>query len=384
MDIEQATGGHLLTVPSLGERLQAAGKKLFVASSGTSGSATLANHKYAGVGVANCELIRPDSLRDRIEKVIGPAPAEATPNAAQNRWAVDSFLKVALPEMAPDASILWLSDPDHTAHEAGIGAPKTMEAIKAVDGEVGRIVEALKGRNTDIFVMSDHGFSTYTGGESISKLLIDAKLKESADSQDVVVVEGGIYVKDHDPGRIGDIVRVLQASPKQGAIFTRACAPGSPIGGVLGTLSLELIHFDHDRAPDILVSEAWTDDKNEFGYPGTAANNGTAGHGSTSPYELHATLIAAGPDIRSGAGNDIATGQVDLAPTVCHLLGVEPAEGMDGRVLKEILKGNEKAARPYIAQSTLNVATPDGSYRLEAKMRRVGDTDYLDYARAIR
>jgi arylsulfatase A-like enzyme len=428
MDIEKTTGGHLLTIPSLGERLQAAGKKIFVASSGSGGSATLVNHKYLGGGVANVDVIEPASLRGLVTSKIGPVPAEAAPNIAQNRWAVDAYLKVALPEIAPDLSIIWLSDPDHTAHGAGIGAPKTMDSIKTVDAEVGRIAKALRDRDTDLFIMSDHGFSTYTGGSSLTETLVSANLKESKDSEDVVIVGGAIYVRkdgytrpdegpqphpaeavqdnvqpgpgdlidiDRKPlpgevvvkvvdkqSHIIDIVRALQSDPKMGAIFTRAAAPGSPFGIAPGTLSLELIHVDHDRAPDNLVSEAWTDAKNEFGYPGATADSGTAGHGSSSPYDIHATLIATGPHIRNGAVSDLPTGQIDLAPTLCHLLGITPAEGMDGRVLTELFPNSTDA--PKAVQTTQRTSTPGGAYKLEATITTVGATQYLDQAKAIR
>src|SRR5262249_9474094 len=43
--VHQATGGNLLTSQTLGEALQAAGRKMLVVSAGSSGSAYLLNHK---------------------------------------------------------------------------------------------------------------------------------------------------------------------------------------------------------------------------------------------------------------------------------------------------------------------------------------------------
>ena len=64
--IEEVTGGQLLTAVSLGERLQKAGKKLLVVSSGSTGSAFLLNHKVAGAGVINCDMILPAALQSRV------------------------------------------------------------------------------------------------------------------------------------------------------------------------------------------------------------------------------------------------------------------------------------------------------------------------------
>ena len=38
-----------------------------------------------------------------------------------------------------------------------------------------------------------------------------------------------------------------------------------------------------ERAAEILFSPDWTDAKNDYGFAGTSASNGTAGHGSSSP-----------------------------------------------------------------------------------------------------
>ncbi|MGD8729945.1 MAG: alkaline phosphatase family protein, partial [Gemmatimonadota bacterium] len=48
--IDEATGGALLTAPSLGELLDAQGVTYFAASSGSTGSATFMNHRGAGAG----------------------------------------------------------------------------------------------------------------------------------------------------------------------------------------------------------------------------------------------------------------------------------------------------------------------------------------------
>ena len=50
--------------------------------------------------------------------------------------------------------------------------------------------------------------------------------------------------------------------------------------------------------------------------PGRRPTTGVAGHGSSSPYDVHNTLIAAGPDLREHAVSDVPTGNADLAPTL--------------------------------------------------------------------
>ena len=137
----------MLTAVSLGERLQRAGKKLLVVSSGSTGSSFLLNHKVTGGGIINCEMVLPAALRARVTATLEPAPNDGYPNDGRNAWAVDALLKVGLADVPPDATILWLSDPDHTQHKNGVGAPLTLESIRLVDAQVGRLLVGLKERD---------------------------------------------------------------------------------------------------------------------------------------------------------------------------------------------------------------------------------------------
>jgi arylsulfatase A-like enzyme len=60
---------------------------------------------------------------------------------------------------------------------------------------------------------------------------------------------------------------------------------------------------------------------------------------------MHATLVAAGPDFRSALRSSVPTGNVDVAPTILHLLGLNPPGKLDGRVLAEALKGSSSAGQ---------------------------------------
>jgi hypothetical protein len=52
---------------------------------------------------------------------------------------------------------------------------------------------------------------------------------------------------------------------------------------------------------------------------------------------MHNTCVAAGPDFKKGIQDYLPTGNVDIAPTIVWLLGVESAEQRSGRVLREAL-----------------------------------------------
>jgi arylsulfatase A-like enzyme len=96
---------------------------------------------------------------------------------------------------------------------------------------------------------------------------------------------------------------------------------------------------------------------------------------------MHNTLIAAGPDFRRGQTEDLATGNVDLAPTILHILGIKAPQEMDGRVLSEAMAGgNQIPAAGKMETNTIEAKKdfPGGSWRQSLRISRVGTTIYLD------
>jgi predicted AlkP superfamily pyrophosphatase or phosphodiesterase len=383
--IEAATGA-LLTAPSLGEVLEERGLVFFAASSGSTGSATLMNPRGAGAGLVHHEIAIPDSLGAVVAEVLGPAPAapaEASwvPLAAR---AVDAILRIGLDRADADVLAVWLTEPDHTAHSAGVGTPAMLDVLASVDAEIGRLLDGLAERGvrerTNVIVVSDHGFSTHTGEQSLSELLVEARLKESAASLDVVVVGDAIHVEQGGDARIRAIVRLLQDTDWVGPIFTRGLAPDSMTGAVPGTMSFASIGWDHARSADILAGANWTDAQNEHGWRGETLTPGFAGHGSSSPWDIHATFIAAGPGIKRNVSSPIPTGNFDVLPTVLALFGAAVPAGLDGRVLEEALSAGpqpgEMPLEPAPVGTTVDLG--DIAYDVVLYRSRVGATVYFD------
>lgn len=388
--ISQATNGHLLTAVTLGEALQAAGEKMMVFSSGSTGQAMMQNHTVSGGAIVNPGLILPESFRQPLISEIGAIPAKATPNIAQHQWITNAFIRYGLSPDGPLVSSIWYSDPDGTAHEDGIGSPSAMESIRSVDAAFGKILEALKRNNLDaslnIIVSTDHGFVTHAGKEGLTEFLISQGIKKDLRSEDVVVADGDIYVKDHDPDVIARIVALLQAQEWVGAIFTKGRKQGDEKGSIPGTLSFSTIHWDHpERAADILVSENWNDNKNDLGWAGTSLSPGVAGHGGFSPYEVHIALLASGPSFRTGYESELPTSNTDIAPTVLNLHGITIPKTMNGRVMTELLiqgKGPKLAAKHETVTTT--AAYNGGTYTLTLDRTVLGKHAYLNFTKVER
>lgn len=391
--LEQAShsvDGNLLTTISFGEIMQAQGDPFMVFSSGSTGQALLQNHKVAGGMIVNPDMILPNDKKEDVVKALGPPPPDTTPNKARHAWVTDGLLHYALKSDGPKVSAIWYSDPDGAAHDEGIGSDLANTSIKGVDAQFGRIMSHLKDNKLDdqynIMITTDHGFVTYVGEINITDFLIAKDLKADVDSEDVVVVGNALYVKDHDEAKIKTIVRALQKEAWIGALFTKAKQPGSFEGIADGTLSFETIHWNHpERSADILVDMNWNDRKNERGFSGSSYSRGVAGHGSSSPYEIHIPLICAGPSFKKNFVSELPTSNIDIVPTVLHILGVALPPSMQGRVMEELLRNTgSTGGQAKVEKVETQTTAPWGTYKLVLEKSIWMNHEYINYTRTER
>ena len=70
------------------------------------------------------------------------------------------------------------------------------------------------------------------------------------------------------------------------------------------------VRLDSPAAPDIVLSLRWKPDKSTNGTPGLICSDygqyspGHGMHGSLSPFDMHNTCVAAGPDFLQGLQDD--------------------------------------------------------------------------------
>ena len=387
--IMDTTSGKLLTAPSLGELLRAEGEKMLVYSSGTTGQAFLQNHTVNGA-IINPDLVLPESFKAELTATIGPPPADATPNAARHQWITDALCHYTLAAGGPLVSAIWFSDPDGTAHEHGIGVPITIQALKTVDAQFGRILDTIRARKLEhvfnIIITADHGFVTHTGKQGLTDFLIREGFKKSKDSDDIILADGALYIKDHNRALIQRIVESLQEQEWVGAIFTKAAKPGSMKGAIKGTLSFESIQWNHPRrAADMLVAENWNNNKNSLGYAGTDFAGGVAGHGGSSPYEIHIPLIAYGPSFKPSFESNLPTSNIDIVPTVLHIHHMAAPAQMQGRIMYELLRNNSiKPMTPQKETILVESKLKQGKYKLMLERTMLGKYSYINYTSVTR
>jgi predicted AlkP superfamily pyrophosphatase or phosphodiesterase len=390
MKVQKAESDQLLTAVSLGEVLQTAGEKMMVFSSGTTGQAFLQNHKVGQGAIINPDLILPESFESQVLSDIGNVPQKGGSGFAKHQWVADALIKYGIVKDGPLVSAVWFSDPDGSAHKYGIGSPQAVSALTFVDQQFGRVLDSLEARGLssgfNIMISTDHGFVTHKGKQSLGEFLIGEGLKKDKESDDVVVAEGAVYVKDHNEEQIKKIVSALHKENWVGAVFTKPKKKGSMQGWVDGTLSFDAIHYNHPkRSGDILIAPNWNDEQNDKGYAGTDFSMGVAGHGGSSPYEINIALMVTGPDFKSQYTGALPTSNIDITPTVLGIYGLPVQSRMDGRIMTEFLKKTTKSpgkTKNEIIET--EVKYPWGNYKLSLDMSVLDQYRYFNFSKTER
>ena len=384
---DELSAGKYVGVPTIAELLHARGDKTAIAAAKTvgllfdrQGDDRLGQDIFAG------ESVSPGSVSSVVE-LLGAFPP-ATRAAERDGWTTKALTDLLWQDGIPIFSLLWLSEPDDTEHKTAPGAPPALAAIRSSDENLGRILAALDKHNarstTDVIVVSDHGFSTISREIELPKILKDAgfdAVTEFADQpksgQIMLAGNGGtvlFYVIGRDATVTRRLVEFLQQTDFAGVIFTR-----EPMEG---TFNLAQAKIDNPQAADVVMAFRWTEDKNQFGVPGMidadwqrAAGKGT--HATLSRFDMHNTLIAAGPDFANGLTSELPSGNVDVGPTILSILGIQPPPKMDGRVLSEATK-NGQSPKPETQTIEATKRFSTGTWRQRLRISRIGQTIYLD------
>ena len=394
---DAVTGGHYLGRPTTAEILHTHG--LATAIAGSKQVAWLHDRaprtETPGVSpILSQGEILPQTRQAALEQQLGAFPASSARDdkTARDAWTTQALFTSLWHDGVPPYSLLWLAEPDSSQHASGPGSPQSLEAIHGCDGQLGLVLAELDRRglraSTDILIVSDHAFSTIARkvdlAVELSKAGFTTKRAAPGGLQpgDVLVVSNGgsslIYVGGHDAAVITRLAAHLQQQDWLGVLFSRTPAAGA--------FPLAEAHIDSPDAPDLVVSLRWTAGKSANGTPGlqvsdlSASSPKVGNHASLSPYDLHNTLVAAGPDFRRGVTDTLPSANTDLAPTVLWLLGLkDEAAKMDGRVLGEALAGDAPPLKSYeMKRLTARRDFDGGAWTQYLQVSEVNGVRYLD------
>lgn len=394
---DAVSGGHYLGRPTLAELLHAKGLRTAIAGAKQvallhdrlprSDSPEVSPLLYQGETL-------PANIGASLAQTLGKLPEASARDdkIARDVWTTRALIGELWKNEVPSYSLLWLSEPDNSQHATGPGSPQSLDAIRSSDANLGLVLAELDRRGlrdtTDVFVVSDHGFSTI---ERKVDLVVELSVagfqsKRAAlgglKAGEVMVVSNGgsslFYVGGHDIEVIARLTTFLQRQNWAGVVFSRT--------PVEGTFPLSEVRIDSPQAPDLVVSLRWTHRKSVFGVAGSQASDLSVSskkignHASLSPYDLHNSLVAAGPDIRRGVSDTLPSGNLDIAPTILWILGMkDDAAKMDGRVLSEALILDAPVLRSLdLKRITARREINGGSWSQYLQVAEVNGVRYFD------
>ncbi|GAA1566994.1 hypothetical protein GCM10009827_105890 [Dactylosporangium maewongense] len=247
---------------------------------------------------------------------------------------VSSGGKLVTAPKIPDLIAVYCDVLDALGHADGDIAPGIPDALRQIDAQIGRLVDAVKdadiyGRTTFV-ITGDHGMSTFTQGTDTAMLaaiagagykaqILNAGQSPAADT-DAVIVIGGVgslhLVGDaaNDPAAAERIKAALLTLPHVRAVYGKDAQRAMHMSPKFGELVIEP----------------------ESGWSLGATPAGPRGvHGLTET--LSVPLVLAGAGVRPNTPPQ-SPRHVDLAPTMAALLGIEPPSGSQGRVLTESIR----------------------------------------------
>ena len=322
--------GRALFAPTLADILTPLGMEYIAIGVGTSGNAYVHNPNAdrsdspsAGATI-HPEFTLPRALDDELTARFGPWPPETMPNTPRYDHAIRILTEYILPERQPAVALIWSSEPDKAQHAHGVGSPMSDRAVREADARFGRILQWLNDNDradTDVMVVSDHGYSTIQEHVDVQWYVRHAGFSED----DVLVAPNGgsvlFYAKD--AGVAHALAEWLMQRPWCGALL--ASERVGRVGEIEGTLPLSLSGGDGPRGPDLAMSLGWDSRTNDAGYSGyaysTGGRPGQGQHGSMSRHEMNNVLLARGPGFRRSARIQSPTGNTDLAPTIAKPIG---------------------------------------------------------------
>jgi len=239
---------------------------------------------------ASEDLVAPSSANQKI--TVPPDSKTTVADEQRDLYFARLVVEDALPaaKAAADAGrpalvVFWQHNPDLTQHIAGLGTLPAMEALSLCDNNLMRVRAAIDALGiadqTDLMVVSDHGFATIKFRIVLSEMLVSAGIKKSHDSTDVVVVPNGgadlVYLSptefatpESKQAVLQKIVNFAEAQEWCGPIFSRdpATAPDEParrghrqrapkpyLGWIDGTFSQRVVGlYNEARSPDLVIS----------------------------------------------------------------------------------------------------------------------------------
>lgn len=196
------------------------------------------------------------------------------------------------------------------------------------------------------------------------------KRVDGRDATLIVAANGGsdlVYVPGGDPAVVHQTVATLAELDYVGGIFVddKYCGKATDCKGALPLSAVGLVGGSKVPRPAILVTfkvfyQRPGDLQSAAQISDTNLQEGQGMHGGFGREQTLNNMAAIGPDFKQGFVDEAPVGNIDLAPTVAAILGIEmPSVGsLKGRVAREAMTGQPAAAaspvRMAVSEPTSN------------------------------
>jgi len=244
---------------------------------------------------------------------------------------VDQILAwLDLPEPArPRLVLSWWHGTDSAGHRFGPDSPQVWKQLQRQDRQLGRLLAGLDQRRawaeTTLLVVSDHGMA------AIGKALDLRPLLERAGIRARVFHAGGLAnIHLADRGQLPQVLSLLSKLPGVRA-FPREQLPArlryrSPRAGDVVALTDPPLHFSRV----FRWAEGWRRIT-----AGLGRARGGHGYDPARVPQMQGILLALGRGVAPGSRLGLVA-SVDVAPTVCRLLGISPPARSEGHPIAAI------------------------------------------------
>ncbi|MGG3626319.1 ectonucleotide pyrophosphatase/phosphodiesterase [Bacillus gobiensis] len=281
-------------------------------------------------------------------------------------WLTAEVSKYLIKTHKPNLMQLHFLLPDSYQHDYGSGAEEIFWSIDYVDRKIGEVMDALKQEGiyeqTDIFIVSDHGFKNFTNVFNPNALFeqkgwFSGELHHSKVLQVSQAGSAFIYIQEEETTEHAKLVKEIQELLQEHSAIETIFTPEQ-----FEKLGIPTREQNPRYAPDLVLeaSDDWTFEVLPsqiepflgYGHSGIIEKKNlqteivtldsiSGAHGYLPAKDImKAVFIAAGPSIREGI--ELPSMKIiDVAPTIANIIG-EALTNADGRVLEEIIKVKSK------------------------------------------
>ena len=390
-ELEEITAkiGPVLKVPNIVNIIGKYGLKFAAVNIGSTGNAYLHNYDKSPNGIViHPEFCIPDILEQDILDRFGKWPAKTLYDEERQNKAMEILLSYVLDELDPSVAMFWSNNPDTVQHASPVGGQMSDKALSIVDNQIGKLCRYIEAdKKMNILFVSDHGYSTIKDTVNITDNIKKELVQLIPDIDQILIAPNGgsvlFYINPPDVKVIETLIDYLIQQPWCGNLLT-----SSKFGAIKGTVDLGIVGLEGERSPDLVMSFRWENLMNEFSVPGVAYNaggvKGNGLHGSMGFSEQHCTLIGFGPDFHEGVEVKIPSGNIDVAPTVLDLIGINDTSKMDGRVLSEGLVGRNFSSAEVLKKEIFKERKIHSSqYRQQIDISIYKGSTYLDQGKVF-